>query len=235
MPRKAATTVAEPDEAEESDNVALTRDIVRLRDDEEKNWSEIAEELEISQGRTILLYLKATLRPEDVVKWTDDDDLGKKIVKMRDDDQISWGVIGVRCQVPESKVRRLYLDTTGISSVGLRIGKGGRYPADENGANGAATPRVSKAASKKAAAGEASSAGAVDLPNPKEVPFSQWTLPQLKTRFNGKSVAFVGSSGKQERKTVKNVLKIADGEMTFTDSDGARRTIVTTAIKSVGR
>ena len=43
----------------------------------------------------------------------------------------SWGLIAVRCRLPESRVRRIFASATGISSQGLRIGRGGRYVADD--------------------------------------------------------------------------------------------------------
>lgn len=39
----------------------------------------------------------------------------------------SWGVIGERASIAESKARKLWGETTGVDSKGLRIGKGGRY------------------------------------------------------------------------------------------------------------
>lgn len=46
----------------------------------------------------------------------------------------SWGEIAVRCGIPESRVRKLFSETTGTRSEGLRIGKGGRHFYDEAGA-----------------------------------------------------------------------------------------------------
>lgn len=46
---------------------------------------------------------------------------------------LSWGEIAVRCQMPESRVRKLYTEQTGFKSQGLRIGKGGRYYYGERG------------------------------------------------------------------------------------------------------
>ncbi len=44
---------------------------------------------------------------------------------------VSWGEIAVRCNLPESRVRSLFLQQTGIKSEGQRIGKGGRYVTDD--------------------------------------------------------------------------------------------------------
>lgn len=53
-----------------------------------------------------------------------------QIVRARDADQ-SWGLIAVRCQIPESRVRKIFAEATAIDSKGLRIGKGGRWVADD--------------------------------------------------------------------------------------------------------
>lgn len=39
----------------------------------------------------------------------------------------SWGTIAVMCQLPESRVRRMFTEASNLKSQGLRIGKGGRY------------------------------------------------------------------------------------------------------------
>jgi hypothetical protein len=56
--------------------------------------------------------------------------LAAQIVKARDAGQ-SWGLIFVRCQLPEGRVRRIFKDATAIDSRGLRTGKGGRFVADD--------------------------------------------------------------------------------------------------------
>lgn len=234
MARKAA--VAEPvEEAEDGseDYEAFKAQVAELRDEQDMDYKAIADQLGVGQGKVILAYMRATVDPADKVKWKDEDDLGAKIVKMRTDQKLSWGVIGVRLDVPESKVRTLFTATSGEEHRGNSIGRGGRHPAEENGngSTAAKTPR-SSAAARKAAASEASDGPAVELPNPKEVPFSDWTLAQLKVRFNGKTTTYQASSGKIEKVVVKNVLKIKDGEMTFSDLDGGRHTITTTSIKS---
>lgn len=231
MVRKSATAVAEP-EAEVDD---IQAQVVNLRDTEGLGWSDIADRLGAGQGRVITAYMRASVAASDRIKWSDEDDLAQKIVKARKEALLSWGQIGVRVGVPESKVRRLFTATTGEDHRGQSIGKGGRHPAEENGNGTAAkTPRTT-AAARKAAASEASDASAVDLPDPKVTPLSEWTLAQLKVKFNGKTISYQASSGKIEKVVVKNVLKIKDGEMSFSDLDGGRHTITTTSIKSVKR
>lgn len=43
----------------------------------------------------------------------------------------SWGQIAVNANWPESRVRKTFEATTGTKSVGLRIGKGGRFLTDD--------------------------------------------------------------------------------------------------------
>lgn len=44
---------------------------------------------------------------------------------------ISWGDIAVNADLPESRVRKLFSEATGVRSQGLRIGAGGRYLTDD--------------------------------------------------------------------------------------------------------
>ncbi len=55
----------------------------------------------------------------------------KVIVPMRNEAQLSWGEIAVRCGKPESHCRKVYTKTPGMKDLGLRIGKGGRFAYDE--------------------------------------------------------------------------------------------------------
>lgn len=43
----------------------------------------------------------------------------------------SWGYIAVQARLPESRVRKLYEEATNTRSIGQRIGKGGRFLADD--------------------------------------------------------------------------------------------------------
>lgn len=43
------------------------------------------------------------------------------------EEQLSWGEIGVRHQVPEGRVRRAFTEATELKHEGQRIGKGGRF------------------------------------------------------------------------------------------------------------
>jgi lambda repressor-like predicted transcriptional regulator len=54
-------------------------------------------------------------------------DAGPADIKALRDEGLSWGEIAVRCQLAESKIRRMFTESTDLKSQGLRIGKGGRF------------------------------------------------------------------------------------------------------------
>lgn len=140
--KAAEDTVASKRAAVKEANVSLGQDIMKMRDDQGMKFQEIADDLRITPGKVHFLYACATVKPKDRIKWSDDDDLAAKIVDARDDDELSWGLISARAGVPESRVRKLYTDTTGKSTLGMSIGKGGRKPT--NGAKPAS--KTAKAA-----------------------------------------------------------------------------------------
>lgn len=53
--------------------------------------------------------------------------LQAKVIELRDGEQLSWGEIAVRMQIPESRVRAAYRHNGVRKDLGLRIGKGGRF------------------------------------------------------------------------------------------------------------
>ena len=56
---------------------------------------------------------------------------GKAVVKARHQDDDSWGMIAVRTNLPESRVRKLYAENCGKRSEGQRKGMGGRWLKDD--------------------------------------------------------------------------------------------------------
>jgi hypothetical protein len=50
----------------------------------------------------------------------------KRVAELRAQD-LSWGEIGVKVSVPESRARRLFEVATGVQAVGTRTEKGGRF------------------------------------------------------------------------------------------------------------
>lgn len=55
---------------------------------------------------------------------------GVMIARLREKGE-SWGLISVRFREPESRTRKAFAEAGGLDSKGLRIGKGGRYVADD--------------------------------------------------------------------------------------------------------
>lgn len=53
--------------------------------------------------------------------------LQAKVIQLRDLENLSWGEIAVRMQIPESRVRAAYRHNGVRKDLGLRIGKGGRF------------------------------------------------------------------------------------------------------------
>ena len=50
---------------------------------------------------------------------------------LRDEQQLSWGEIAVRCGMPEGAIRKAYRRNGTKKDLGLRIGRGGRFAYDE--------------------------------------------------------------------------------------------------------
>jgi hypothetical protein len=125
--------------------------VAKLRDkDPAPSWKDISTTLEIGQGKVMLAYLFHTTDPKDRIKGRNEDELAKNVVKARDGG-LSWAIISARAGIPESTARGLYEKTTGSSTKGNRIGKGGRYPGDSNGAGPVKKAVAKKAVAKKAA------------------------------------------------------------------------------------
>lgn len=121
----------------------LSKRAVKLRDKDELAWHEVAGELGTSVGKAMLAYEFGKVKPADRVTAASDEALGVKIVKLRDKDGLSWGRISARTGRGEQQCRSLYTEATGQSTLGNRIGKGGRHPG-----GGGKSPRKAGAAKK---------------------------------------------------------------------------------------
>lgn len=132
-PAKAATKAkskgvqAESSSAEEraAKIEAQTKQVVKLRDSGSK-FEEIAETVGITPGRAIFLYDAATLEDSERITFKNDEDLGKKLIKLRG--TLSWGKISARSGVSEPKLKRLFEEAGGEANS--RLGKGGRHAGD---------------------------------------------------------------------------------------------------------
>lgn len=220
-------------EARKAENMALAERIVELREND-NNWATISEETGVGQGKAMLLYMYATTDDADKINLTGNEDKdGPKIVKARESG-LSWGNIMARTGVGEGKLRALFEAASGESTMGNRIGKGGRYPTGSAPAKkvGKAVGKTAKA-SKAAKAAEAESVSGVELP-PAGTPIAEFTLAQLKKRMNGKTVTLNKSSGGVERIKVKSVTKKSKaGEISLVNQDGASRTILAVSVKAI--
>lgn len=125
------------------------------------NWGEIVDavgwDYTDAEGRLQFLYFQedAERNPALQINFRSRSDLGKKVVKARDGQRLSWGKIAAYArdaegnEVSESLVKAVYEETSGKSVVGNRIGKGGRVVGDVK----VTTRRPAKAAPKVKANG----------------------------------------------------------------------------------
>ena len=220
-------------EARREQNMELAEQIVALREND-NSWATISEELGVGQGKAMLLFMYATTDDSDKIKLTGDAEKdGPKIVKARESG-LSWGQIMARTGVGEGKLRAMFEAASGESSLGNRIGKGGRHPSGSAPAKAPAKKAAKSAkATKQAKAAEADTLAGVELP-PAGTPIADFTLPQLKKRMNGKTVTVNKQGGGVERIKVKTVTKKSkSGEISLVNQDSATRTILATAIKAV--
>lgn len=229
--------------------VTLEDEVVRLRDKENKNWSEIAEELDIGQGKAMFLYMKVNAEP---LTFKDDADLAKKVVALRTGKEPeSWGLISARSGVSEGKLKKLFEEASGNPARGQRIGKGGRYPGEANGAAKATavkktaakttkaagkTAKVAKTAAKSTkATGKKATGAKKGAANPQSsavqpgqlTPLSDLTLEELQARLNGKVITVAMEMGGERKVAVQRVTGVTrDGELKFSDKDGKSRVVL---------
>lgn len=210
--------------------------VVELRDEQELKWPEVAEQLECQQGKAMLAYLIATIPAKERIKAKTDEEFGEKIVAARDEDQNSWGRISARTGLPESKVRKLYEETSGVSPRGLRIGKGGRWPEGEKPEKNEAPAK--KAPAKKAAATKAvakKAPAAKKAAAPKGNPLLKMDEDQLRTRLTNKIVTIDRGDARPERISIKSVKSLDGDELNVIDKDGKARTILVADITKASR
>ena len=186
--------------------------VLNLRDEQEMKWDEIANELECQQGKAMMAYMVGTIPPKERIKGKTDEEIAEGIVAARDEDLNSWGRIAARAGIAESRVRKIYEETTGTSPRGLRVGKGGRYP------DGEKPEAAAKAPAKKAAA--------VKKATPTKNPLLSMDLEQLQERLNGKTITVDRGEGRPERIQVKSVTALDGDTMELTDKAGKSRTIL---------
>lgn len=247
MPKAAGTTKKA---APKSNSDASLRKQVRALREEGTPWPDIAGKLEISQGKAMLLDLESQIRPEDRISGDPDDtSFGKKIVKARDDQLLSWGQLMARTGLPESRLRKIYEDTTGNSTKGNRIGKGGRFPDGEgpaktNGSKKAtkATKGTTKKVAKKAAgakktAKKAAASKKSGQPAAAVTALAEMDLDGLRERLSGKTIEVKSQNGGPTRKIGVALVKELreNGDISFTDDKGKARFVQVADITKAGR
>lgn len=89
---------------------------------------EILAETGLNYSQAWLYITDAELAKEDRI--TDPNRTPATVRRLRDEEHQSWGLISVRFgykEFPETKVRKMYTEETGVRSQGLRIGRGGMH------------------------------------------------------------------------------------------------------------
>ncbi len=229
--KKAAATTDEMStrEARRAENLEVGEQIAALRDNDGLSWADISTQLEIGQGKAMLLYMYATVPDDERITAPNEESLGKKIVKARESG-LSWGQIMARTGLGEGKCRSLFEAASGDTALGNRIGKGGRYPTGVE-----APPKkvaAKKVAAKKAAvAKKVAGSTQVELP-PAKTPLADYTLPQLQKRLNGQTVTINGEGGVVSRIKVKAVTSTKDGSIVVQNAEGKKQTFLAAQVKA---
>ena len=198
-------------------------------------WGEIAAAHGMTEGRAQFHYMWGTEKkgkptPENIVKW-------------RNDEGASWGVISARTEITEAQVKAIYEEATKPNQRIDRVGKGGAYPTADKAApkkavakKAAATP--TKAVAKKAP--EANPTGAKTTAKGTKVSrdgLSNLDLAGMKARLEGATIRLGRSdSTKSEMVAVKTVTKVADGTVTFINAkNNGSRVVKIASIQAIGK
>lgn len=186
----------------------FANEVVGLRN-EGKKWGEIAEVTGVAAGKCMLAYAWATVPKGERIKNATAAD----IVRLRDDQSLSWGDISARTGINENACRSMYEEATKTSTKGNRIGKGGRHPGDGE----AAAPKA-KAKKEKA---------------PEKDLFEGEDDETIAGRLSGYAIQVDLGEGVVAMK-VKSVKKVAKGKAIVVDGDtGESRTVKLSAIKKI--
>lgn len=229
-PAKVAAPKVSPDElakkreAKAKEDAALTKKIVALRK-QEKTWSEITEELGVSQGKASLLLMRH--EAGDVGNATP-----AKVKADRDKSAMSWPAIAAKYGITKAKVQSLYREAGGDPHASY-IGKGGRYFGHEDkvakvkGTTSKAAP--AKAAAKKSSAKTSTAKPLFDDNTP---------AADIIDKVTGKTVHYHSPDpdkypGDNEVKVVSNIKvgKTAKGRRVIQFNDGDKsRTVAVDAV-----
>jgi hypothetical protein len=215
----------------------LAQQIVEAREAGDK-WEDIAEKFGTSTGRAMLLHMEATVRPKDRIKAANDEELAGKIAAARDEDRLSWGQIMARTGLSETRCRSLYESSTGLSTRGNRVGKGGRYPEGTvpPARGGEQKEAATKRAAKSAAAKKAPAAKSPTIPQSAAKIAKMESVKEIADAVVGKAVTFK-QGGKQTRVKVADLLDVTgsgeSAELTVSDAEENETTILVSNILKV--
>jgi hypothetical protein len=160
-PRGGPTAAKQPstrNEAKFTRDAQLTRELLKGLT-QGKTIVALSEQLGRPIGKLLFLKMVAETEPSQIIKGTPTA-IEKAIVQARDKQGQSWGQISARTRdahgipIPEGRVRRIYEEATGRSTLGMTNGRGGRPIAGTKPAAKPATaakPKPAKAAATKSA------------------------------------------------------------------------------------
>lgn len=210
--------------------------------------TEVAAKLKVSPA---IAHLAAQVHWDGPISFKSQEDLGKKVVKERQNGK-AWANIGARAGgLSEGRVERLYEEASGEEYTTADIGRGGRPKINDTDrkpatAKKAAAKRTtgkaakdggkktaSKKTTKKAAPKKAASGGAVptfgDKPN----------AATVGKKLNGKTVTVNRPGGKTEDFGINEVVAVVQSKKTekwgakVTTTDGKERTFALDALTAV--
>lgn len=217
-------------EVEESED--LGERVVELRDGG-MNWAEIKEEVGGALGKIMLAHARATVTPREKIKWKTEEELAEAVVSARQDG-LSWGKIMVRAGISEGKARSVYEESTGESTRGLRVGKGGRYPAGEEPPEPEPKPAKKTKTKTKAVEDLLPKTGKRKPPAPVQN-LQDMDLEELSERLTGKKIT-VGRGSKNVVIGVREVTGLEGGDLEFVDAKtGSARTVPVKDIAKASR
>lgn len=119
--KKAAKAIKKANTGIRHDRNKVMKETVRLRDEQNMGWEAIAAKVGCDPGLCRLMYMTAKVKPSEVIKGNPST-VAKAIIKARDEQLQSWGLIAARARLAESRVRRIYAEATGSSDQqGYRV------------------------------------------------------------------------------------------------------------------
>lgn len=193
-------------------------EIVSLRDSHGRKWPEISEAMGIPAGKCILMYewikVPAKARIKNVTP--------EQVVQLRKEGE-SWGSISAMTSVSESSLRSMYESSTGKSSVGNRIGKGGRYPS--NATKPAKAEAPAKKTAKKAPAKKAPAVNGVLL---------EMEDGKIAEALAGRAIKVATDTGEEVLK-VSSVKRVTKNTVVIAIHDGSSRTLKRASVFQISK